>query len=569
MDTQTPSDLAVAVLIARGLRASGVRTVFALAGASHALLLRALDDEGIRIVSTRTEAGTVGAADGYARATGRVGVALIIEDQGIAVAAPALATALHAESSVVVLVARTPTSWRDSETEIDDDRLPLLGALTKWCRAVPEASRLREYLETALRKATGGVKGPTALVIPRLFYPEKIAVDRWLLTPAAAAAAISPAPDAIAQVAHLVADARRPVLLIGPRTNGAIDPAALSRFSEMTGIAACAQAHGRSLVREDDRAGFNLQEAMPAMAEADLVIALGVRFDQRIGFGLAPRFLSTASLVRVEPVAESLHRGRRADLPIVADYESFLDALETALANAPAKSDWLLEALEPRRRAVARVLQRGCVGLHPLEIGRALQRHMPEGAALVGDGAAVLSWLTLGYRHRSGGAFMDHYPLGSMGSCTALAFGAAVAAQEHNGPPIKTVLATGDGAFAYNMTELSEMVSAGIDLTIIVGNDGAWGTEYHGHLKSMGRSINTLFGPQDFAAAARAFGAQGTRVEHAGALDEAVARAMRERGVHLIDAVVDRNAGRDLKYDADLVVSLFDEITANTKLHMG
>lgn len=568
MDGSSASPLTAATLIARGLRAGGVRTVFALAGASHALLLRALDEEGIRIVSTRTEAGTVGAADGYARATGRCGVALIIEDQGIAVAAPALATALHAESSVVVLVARTPTSWRDSEAEIDDDRQPLLAALTKWSRIVPEPARLREYLETAMRKAASGVRGPTALVIPRLFYSATVEGDRWLEAPPAPPTASRPSPEAVQRAAAMVCAARRPVVLAGPRLLGALSRSELLRFSGETGIAVCAQAQARTLVWEDDRFGFNLQEAMPAMPHADLVIALGVRFDQRIGFGLAPRFSPEAALIRVEPAGETAHRGRRADLAIASDYGAFLDALTCALRGAEPKEAWISSALEGRRRAVARALQAGSPGLHPLEIGRALQRHMPDRAALIGDGAAVLTWLTLGYRHKTGGVFMDHYPLGSMGSGTALAFGVAIAAQE-NGPVAKTVLATGDGAFAYNMTELSEMVAAGIDLTIIVGNDGAWGTEYHGHLKSMGRSINTLFGPQDFAAAARAFGAKGLRAETAADLDAAIGQSLREPGVHVVDAVIDRDAGHVLKTDPDLVVSLFDEITANTRAHLA
>ena len=140
------------MVISRILARHGIGTVFALGGASHAHLLTALADDGFRIVSGRHETGTVGAADGYARVTGKVGVALIIADQGLPNAITGIASAYHACSPVLVLVARLPESWTEAEAEYDAARLALVQPIVKWARTVPSTERLGEYVATGLKR---------------------------------------------------------------------------------------------------------------------------------------------------------------------------------------------------------------------------------------------------------------------------------------------------------------------------------------------------------------------------------------------------------------------------------
>ena len=113
-------------LVADVLTKSGIRTVFALGGASHTYLLKPLDEAGVTIVSNRHEAGAVGAADGYARVSGRPGVALIVADQGLPNAVGGLAVAWHAASPVIVLVASPPRPHAEADRAIDQDQLCLL-----------------------------------------------------------------------------------------------------------------------------------------------------------------------------------------------------------------------------------------------------------------------------------------------------------------------------------------------------------------------------------------------------------------------------------------------------------
>ncbi len=158
--------LSGAAVIARSLRRRGIRTAFSLAGASHTRLLDELDRDGVRIISSRHEAATIIEADGYARFTGGVGVALIIADQGLPNAVPGIAVAHHAGSPVVVLVARHPEAWEEPEGEIDPDALELVRPITKWARTVHEPERLQEHLDAAFKRAIAGRPGPVVLAFP-------------------------------------------------------------------------------------------------------------------------------------------------------------------------------------------------------------------------------------------------------------------------------------------------------------------------------------------------------------------------------------------------------------------
>ena len=145
----------------------GVRSVFALAGASQSVLIDDLDRHGIRVVQTRHETATAGAADGYSRMRRSIGVAIINADQGMANAVTGVQSAFEACSPVVILVGREPHSWIEPELPVDHDALALLRPVAKWARTCHSAQRLSEYVEVACRKALAGRPGPCVVSYPK------------------------------------------------------------------------------------------------------------------------------------------------------------------------------------------------------------------------------------------------------------------------------------------------------------------------------------------------------------------------------------------------------------------
>jgi acetolactate synthase-1/2/3 large subunit len=156
-----------------------------------------------------------------------------------------------------------------------------------------------------------------------------------------------------------------------------------------------------------------------------------------------------------------------------------------------------------------------------------------------------------------------------MGCGTPLAVGAAAAARElaaATGEPLRpVVLTTGDGSFGFYPAELHAAALAGLKLVCVVGNDGAWGTEWHGQLKGIGRTVNTELGYQRYDLVGQGFGCRGELVEHPGQLAGALDRAFAFDGPTVVNAIIDREAGVTQKKDPRAQMILFDDLASNLK----
>lgn len=550
-----------------------VRSVFALGGASHSHLLAALDDANIDIISTRHETGTVGAADGYARVAGGLGVALIIADQGVPNAITGIATAFHAASPVLILVARSPESWAEAQAEQDEDKQALVGSICKWSRTVPSADRLAEYVEVGARQALAGRPGPTVLVIPQDYFTATVVPP-----PATKQSRPLPAPSAtsVEALADLVAGAKRPLFITGAGAarGGATGP--LREIASRYGVPVVGNGLGRGVVAEDHQTGFSWPYAQIAAHQADAVVLVGARLRQRLGFGLPPRFDPAAQFAQIDLVADEFHRNRFIDVPIAADAGLTTQALLAALPHRKLSIErgWLGNALRERDARVDEVATGAADSpVHPSALARVLQRHRPAGGIYVGDGANIQNFMYSGIRVSRAGGFLDHYPLGSMGIGLPLALGAAVAerdlASDRGVSPQPVLLVTGDGSLGFYLAELASLVQAQLPVVIVVGNDAAWGTERHGQLQALKRTVNTDLGWQAFDLVAKGLGCEGQRIETLAGLGPLLDEAFKHKGPTLFDVVLDRDAGALTKTDPLLGMIMFNDLATGREIQRG
>lgn len=573
----TSATITGGMVVSRALSRYGIRTVFAVAGASHTHLLDALDRDGFRIISSRHESGCVGAADGYARITGRLGVALIIADQGTPNAINGIAGAFHACSPVLVLIARLPNSWTEAEAEYDNAKHPLVAPITKWARTVPAAERLAEYVDAGAKRALAGRPGPVVLQIPQEFLGRTL--EGW-------GAAAQPAPvlarpaadsDAIARAAELLADAERPLLIAGAGAALGHAGATLREIVDRFDVPIAGNGLGRGVVPEDWQRSWSWPLMQTAASDADVVCVFGARLKQRLGYGLPPRFSPAAKFIQIDIESEELSRNRRIDVPIVADTglaaTQLCDALAARGAPRGRRALWVHDRLQPRMRYLDTVEREPRERLHPLALGRALARRLGDDAIIVGDGADVQNWMYGALRVRRGPGFLDHYPLGAMGMGTPLAVGAAAAARElalaarAAVPPV--LLTTGDGSFGFYPAELHAAAQAGLRLICVIGNDGAWGTELHGQLGAIRRTVNTELGFLRYDLVGIGFGCHGEFVERPDQLDAALDRAFAHNGPAVINAIIDRDAGAELKREPLARMILFDDLASNLATQHG
>lgn len=557
------NNISGAALLAQGIHDSGARTLFALAGATHAPLLMAFEDLGGRIIGGRHESGTVGAADGYARRTGRIGFACIITEQGLQNALTAIMTAAQSESPIVVLATRFPDSWIEPAVAYAVDRHELTAPFIKFSRTVPSADRLGEYFTAACKAATEGVPGPALLVLPMDMMTQMVSAD--LPTPHHPVA-LPPARDTqVAQAAALIAAARQPIIVTDVGAARGDCGEALGRLAAL-GIPVLGNSLGRGIVAEQAPLGYPWPYAQRAAPQADLVIAVGAKMSMWFGYGKTPRFGENTRLIHIDDSAAAIGRNVAVDLPIVAHMGDTLSGIADALETQGFTRDpqWIEDALAERKARVDGFCESENAPLHQIEIGAALDDLLPDDRILIGDGADILNFTFARMRVNTPRSYSDHLPLGAMGSAFPIAVGMAAGEAELAAAlgrdPAPAVLVTGDGSVGFFLGELDTMRRAGLRLTVLVSNDGKWGTEYHGQDIAYGRTVNTDLGISDYAAIARAFGCRGEVVEDRASLRAAITAAHDAGGPALIDVRIDPMGGQIRKRDPLLGMILFEDI---------
>jgi acetolactate synthase-1/2/3 large subunit len=549
--------------LARAIVARGTRTVFALAGATHAPLLMALEDLGVSIVGGRHESGVVGAADGYARRTGGLGVALIISEQGLPNALTAIMTAAQAQTPLVVLATRFPDSWIEPAISYQVDRHELTAPFLKFSRTAPSADRLAEYFHAACKAATEGVPGPALLVAPM----DMLGADAPDVPPPATARMTLPRARAehIEAAADRLAAARRPIVVVD---GGAVAGEAAEGLKALAalGVPVLGNGLGRGAAPETAPVGYPWPYAQAAAPLADLVVVVGAQMSMWFGYGKPPRFGEGAKFIHIDDSPGAIGRNVPVDLPIVGHVGETVAAIAERLAGSGFRSDpnWLAEALTDRAATVEALAAGETPLIHQIEIGAALDAALPEDRIVVCDGADILNFTFGKLRVHRPRSYADHLPMGAMGMGLPLAVGMAAgeaelsARQGRTAAP--TVLVTGDGSLGFFLAELDTARRAGLRLLVVVGNDGAWGTELHGQQLAYGRTVNTELGQSDYAAVARAFGCAGETIAQRDALRPAIEAALEASGPTLLDVRVDPMGGRVRKQDPRLAMILFEDI---------
>ncbi len=562
-------------IISRILQSYGIGTTFCLAGAAHAHALYAFEDDGLTVISGRHETGTVGAADGYARVTGKPGIAMIAGKQGMPNAVAGIQTARLACSPVVVLASVHAAAGQESFGEEGDDPIDLVRPLAKWAKIVPSVDRLAEFLHAALRAATSGRPGVAVLGVPLnvegATVEEDVALDPHPLKTNVSEAS----QDAVEAAADMIINANRPLVLAGSGAGVSNAGAALRDLSSSFKLPVFGHALGRGLVPEDLKLGFGWPLAQVAAKEADAVLVVGMRLSQRIGYGLAPRFSPTATFAQIDVVADEFGRNRITDIPLLGDAALTVAKISQALRiknYAPsADSSWINDAMATRMERINELGRETNGKIHPYRLGRDLMDVMPRDVIFIGDGADALNWMHGVVRLSGDRCYLDHYPLGSMGIGTALSIGAAAGERElsreqgRDARPV--VLVTGDGAFGFYSSEWNAAALAGLKVVCIIANDGAWGTEKNGQLHSAGRNVNCELGQKSYELVADIYGCLGERVEDPAAIKPALEKAFAADQTTIINILTDPDAGLDRKKDPRLQMITFEDLPSSHRAH--
>lgn len=503
--------------MAAGVAAEGVEVLFGVLGGSNDRMVHELvHRHGVRFVAARHEQGAVGMADGYSRATGRIGVATCEKGPGLTNTATAMTAARLSGSAVLLIAGDKVAGSRFGNMDIEQP--PVIQATAGAIQQVNTPASMADEVLAAFRHVRLGL-GPMVLNVPTSFSDSEMP-GGWEYAPSAGAVAApqAPAPDParVAAVAQLLERSRRPVILAGRGAVRAGAREALAALSDQVGGVLTTSLAASGLFRGHPfnvgmSGGFAPSQVREILNQADLVVAFGAGLNfYTVDHG---RLYPDAALVQVDvnlariglitPVADA----------VVADARAAAEALLERLGPEP-RDGWRSSELAARIEAIdpwadCDFTERpGYVNRH--ELVRICEERLPRERLLAVD---IGHFMGMPTAHISVPAPQDMvlpWRLGAIGSALPAAIGAACGR-----PDRLTVLFIGDGGFMMTMQDLETAARNRIPLLVIVENDQGHGSERRS-MKNRGEDPGLAnFANPDFAAVARALGGDGLNVRSA------------------------------------------------------
>ncbi len=515
------------------LLAQGCDRIFCVPGESYLAVLDALHDSPqIDLVVCRQEGGAAFMAEADGKLTGRPGICFVTRGPGATNASIGVHVAMQDSTPMILFVGDVARDAKDREGFQEVDFPAMFGPMAKWAAKIDDARRIPEYVARAHAVAMSGRPGPVVLALPEdMLLDEVEAIDRPMVVRPAQA----PDPEALLALVDLLKDAAAPLAIVG---GADWDDSATHYFTEF------AEAVGLPIAT-----AFRRQDAIPSgspvyagnlgygpnpkllerVRAADLLLVVGARLGEATtdGYMLITPDHPDQILIHVHPDPEELQSVYRTDLAICADMNEFAETLADwehdilpFAQGTEAHTEWEAWATPKPRDSVA--LDLGpCVA--------AMREAMPADTVIC-NGAGNYS----GWWHR----YWHYGPRGTQLAPTAGAMGygvpAGVAAALRT-PERRVVALAGDGCFLMNGQELATAVAQGVQMLVIVVDNGNYGTiRMHQEREYPGRVSGTHLANPDFAALARAFGGWAETVDRTEDFAPALARALEQPGLALL-----------------------------------
>ncbi|MBN9216624.1 MAG: 5-guanidino-2-oxopentanoate decarboxylase [Mesorhizobium sp.] len=514
------------------LEAHGVDTVFGIPGVHTVELYRGLARSKIRHVTPRHEQGAGFMADGYARASGRPGVAFVITGPGLTNTITAMGQARADSVPMLVISGVNATDTLGLGLgflhELPDQR-GMMEKVAMFSQRVTEADELPGALAKAFALFSSSRPGPVHIEIPTNVMVKPADGVAALLSNAA-----PPAPEsaAIASAAKLIAAARRPLILAGGGARKA--EAQLKRLAERLGAPVVETTNARGLLHGHPLcvpASPSLKAVRALMADADLVIAAGTEFGPTDydGYGDGG-FVLPSNLIRIDIGADQIAR-RPVNVGIQADCAEAIEALLAAIGSGDGAEDGETRAAASRKAAFAELSPAYVAQVRAVEI---IRDALP-GAIIVGDSTQPIYAANLYYDHdRPGGWFNAATGFGALGYGPPAAIGAALAM-----PGTPVVCITGDGGFQFTLSELGVALDSDAPVIFVVWNNRGY-REIETSMLDVGvEPVGVSPAPPDFCKLAEAYGMAAERLAGSDGLAEALKRARATGLPRVIEITVD------------------------------
>lgn len=526
-------------ILIRTLIEQGCDTVFGYPGGQ---ILNVYDSlykyqNEIRHMLTAHEQGAAHAADGYARATGKVGVVMSTSGPGATNLVTGIATAYLDSIPLVAICGNVPTTQigTDSFQEIDITGVTL--PITKHNYFVGSVDNLADTIREAFALAQSGRPGPVLIDVPK--DVQTAVCDYEPQAPVQPEERHAAKDVRIKEAAALINASKRPFIYFG---GGLITSEAQEEMlalaekidapigCSLMGLSGIPTDHPRFLGMQGMHGHY---ASSMAMHDADLIISLGVRFNDRVT-GNREKFAKLAQIIHIDVDGSELSKTVNSACGLRGDVKLTLQKL-IPLVNAEQKPDWekAVKALKETENDYLDIRP----GLTPRNAIMTLNKHLGENTAVATDVGQHQMWAAQNVNFKKPRRFISSGGLGTMGFGLGAAIGAAVGTGE------RSVLVTGDGSFGMCLNELTTAVTYNVPVVILLMNNGVLGMVRQWQTLFFNKHYsNTILDRKtDFVALARAFGADSEAVDTVAALDKAFEHAFSCDGPYVIDCRIDKD----------------------------
>jgi acetolactate synthase I/II/III large subunit len=535
-------------ILCRALLDEGVDVLFGYPGGAIMPFYHALPEfPGLRHVLVRHEQAAAHAADGYARATGRAGVCVATSGPGATNLVTGLATANMDNTPVVAITGQVARAMMGRDAFQETDIIGITQPITKHSRLIEDVEEIEDAVREAFHVAQEGRPGPVLLDIPKDVQNQKSSGSAGQRvshsTPARSSRAETvprsrcPA-GSLEEAAQLIAASERPLIMAGhgvllsgayPELRVLAERTGIPVITTLLGISGFPESHPLHLGMPGMHGEVHVNRAIQ---QSDLIIGLGLRFDDRVTGNLAG-FARGAKLIHVELDASEVGKNVPTAVALIGDVREVLCSLLPAVAprNCDAWRREIASFVRPREESFR-------AGLSPQAILDAISDASDGRCTIVSDVGQHQMWVAKLFRYQRPNSHITSGGLGTMGFAVPAAMGVAMA---RPGEPVWAI--SGDGGFQMNMQEIATMVQEGIPVKMAVFNNGylgmvrQWQQFFHGKRYS----ATPIWSP-NYVKLAEAYGIAGHRVESIDQLEGAVAEAAAEPGPVLVEFMIEQEA---------------------------
>jgi len=524
-------------------RAHGVETMFTLSGA-HVFPMydgAVKAEPPMRILDVRHEQTAAFAAEATGKLTRVPGLAVLTAGPGVTNGISAMAQAQFAGSPMVVVGGRAPQNRWGSGSLQELDQPPIVSSITKLARTIPTADQVADGFDEAFRTAGSAHRGPVFVDVPMDEFFNTATVT---LPAGGRARGAEPDTDAVERIARLLADAERPVLILGTDVwaDGAEVPAL--ELVESAGLPAITNGMGRGVVP----GGHPLlvtKARGKALNAADLVVVVGTPLDFRLGYGVfgGKEGAQPARVVHVADSAGQVSQHAELAASVAGDLGTVLSGLAAELERIDRRSwkAWVEDLQATVQEAAARdaeLLTAEADPIHPARIYGELLPRLADDAVVIGDGGDFVSFAGKYVEPKRPGGWLDPGPYGCLGA----GLGSAIAARLAR-PSSQVVLLLGDGAAGFSLMDVDTLVRHGLPVVMVMGNNSAWGLEKGPMQMIYGYDVAADLAHQTrYDEVVRALGGAGETVSDPRRIGPALDRAFAAGTPYLVNVITDVDA---------------------------